>query len=102
MLPSRRGDGVVSGNAQIIPAYYKKIWQLLQEKNYEEAAKWQHRTNLLNETLCENNNIAAYKVMLKRDGIIATTKMRRPMENLTPEQEENLIAAMERLRYRGI
>ncbi|MCQ4988766.1 dihydrodipicolinate synthase family protein [[Clostridium] symbiosum] len=96
------GDGVVSGNAQIIPAYYKKIWQLLQEKNYEEAAKWQHRTNLLNETLCENNNIAAYKVMLKRDGIIATTKMRRPMENLTPEQEENLIAAMERLRYRGI
>ena len=81
------GDGVVSGNAQIIPAYYKKIWQLLQEKNYEEAAKWQHRTNLLNETLCENNNIAAYKVMLKRDGIIATTKMRRPMENLTPEQE---------------
>ena len=50
----------------------------------------------------DSNNIAAYKVMLKRDGIIATTKMRRPMENLTPEQEENLIAAMERLRYRRI
>ena len=57
-------------------------------------------TNLLNEhyTII----LTAYKVMLKRDGIIATTKMRRPMENLTPEQEENLIAEMERLRYRGI
>lgn len=94
------GDGVVSGNAQIIPAYYEKIWHLLQEKRYDEAAKWQHRTNILNEKLCEINNIAAYKVMLKRDGIIATSKMRRPMENLTLEQEEDLIAEMEQLNYR--
>lgn len=95
------GDGVVSGNAQIIPAYYEKIWDCLQNKKYDEAARWQHRTNLLNEKLCEINNIAAYKVMLKRDGIIATTKMRRPMENLTPEQEAEVIAAMEELDYRG-
>lgn len=95
------GDGVVSGNAQIIPAYYEKIWDCLQNKNYEEATSWQHRTNLLNEKLCAINNIAAYKVMLKRDGIIATTKMRRPMENLTPEQEAELIVAMEAMDYRG-
>lgn len=94
------GDGVVSGNAQIIPGYYEKVWGLLQEKNYDEAAKWQHRTNVLNEKLCEINNIAAYKVMLKRDGIIATSRMRRPMENLTAEQERDLTETMERFDYR--
>lgn len=88
------GDGVVSGNAQVLPDYYEKIWGLIQGKRYDEAARWQHKTNILNEKLCAINNIAAYKVMLKHRGIIATTKMRRPMENLTAEQEAELIGGM--------
>lgn len=93
------GDGVVSGNAQIIPSYYERVWKYLQNKDYERAAAEQQKTNVLNEKLCEINNIAAYKVMLKKNGIIATTKMRRPMENLTAEQEDDLIKTMERLNY---
>ena len=37
----------------------------------------------------------AYKVILKKEGVIATAKMRRPMENLTLEQEKELLDALE-------
>ena len=66
------------------------------------ATKLQRRTNVLNTTLCAINNIAAYKVILKNEGIISTTKMRRPMENLTPEQEADLLTSMEKLEYRKV
>ncbi len=34
--------------------------------------------------------------------LIATMKMRRPMENLTPEQESELLKTMKRLKYREV
>lgn len=95
------GDGVVAGNAQVVPFYFNQIWKCLQEKKYDEAADWQQKVNVLNEKLCEINNIAAYKVMLQKDGIISTSNMRKPLENLTSEQEEDLIGELNRLDYRG-
>lgn len=94
------GDGVVSGNAMCIPEHYAAIWQALQKKDMELATKLQRRTNILNATMCEINNIAAYKVILKDEGVIATTKMRRPMENLTEEQEQALLDSVKKLNYR--
>lgn len=94
------GDGTVSGNAMCIPEHYAKIWEAVQAKDYATATKYQRRTNELNAVMCAINNIAAYKVILKNEGVIATTKMRRPMENLTPEQEADLLATMKRLDYR--
>lgn len=96
------GDGVVSGNAMCIPEHYAAIWDALQKKDMELATKLQRRTNILNATMCEINNIAAYKVILKEEGIIATTKMRRPMENLTEEQEKVLLAKVKELDYRNV
>ncbi|WP_243112542.1 dihydrodipicolinate synthase family protein [Caproiciproducens sp. NJN-50] len=96
------GDGTVSGNAMCIPEHYAKIWEAVEAKDYELATKYQRRTNVLNAVMCSINNIAAYKVILKSEGVIATTKMRRPMENLTPEQEADLLAAMKRLDYRKV
>lgn len=96
------GDGVVSGNAMCIPEHYAAIWDALQKKDMELATKLQRRTNILNATMCEINNIAAYKVILKEEGIIATTKMRRPMENLTEEQEKILLAKVKELDYRNV
>lgn len=96
------GDGVVSGNAMCIPEHYAAIWDALQKKDMELATKLQRRTNILNATMCEINNIAAYKVILKEEGIIATTKMRRPMENLTEEQEKILLAKVRELDYRNV
>jgi 4-hydroxy-tetrahydrodipicolinate synthase len=96
------GDGVVSGNAMCIPEHYAAIWDALQKKDFDLATKLQRRTNILNATMCEINNIAAYKVILKKEGVISTTAMRRPMENLTPEQEEMLLQRIDELHYRKV
>lgn len=96
------GDGVVSGNAMCIPEHYAGIWDALQKKDMELATKLQRRTNILNTAMCEINNIAAYKVILKDEGVISTTKMRRPMENLTASQEEALLSKIKELNYRSV
>ena len=96
------GEGVVSGNAMCIPEHYARIWKAIQAKGFDLATKYQWRTNVLNAIMCEINNIAAYKVILKAEGVIATTKMRRPMENLPPEQEEKLLETMRALKYREV
>lgn len=96
------GDGVVSGNAMIVREHYAAIWDAIQKKDFDLATKYQRRTNILNATMCEINNIAAYKVILKEEGIIATSNMRRPMENLTEEQEKSLLEEMKRLEYKKV
>lgn len=96
------GDGVVSGNAMIIREHYAAIWDAIQRKDFDLATKYQRRTNILNATMCEINNIAAYKVLLREEGIIKTTKMRRPMENLTEKQEKELLETMKRLEYKKV
>ena len=96
------GDGVVSGNAMIVIEHYAAIWDAVQKKDYDLATKLQRRTNVLNATMCAINNIAAYKVILKEEGIIKTSNMRRPMENLTPDQEKALLDEMNRLDYKHV
>lgn len=96
------GKGVVSGNAMCIREHYAAIWKAIQANNYELATKIQRRTNVLNAAMCKINNIAAYKVILKREGILTTTKMRRPMENLTFEQEKELLETLDTLNYKVV
>ncbi len=96
------GKGVVSGNAMIVREHYAAVWDAIQKKDYDLATKLQRRTNVLNATMCAINNIAAYKVILKNEGVLATTNMRRPMENLTPEQEADLLKKMEELDYKHV
>ncbi|MDD2980128.1 MAG: dihydrodipicolinate synthase family protein [Hespellia sp.] len=96
------GDGVVSGNAMCIPEHYAAVWDALEKKDFNLATKLQRRTNVLNATMCAINNIAAYKVILKNEGIISTTVMRRPYENLTAEQEKDILARIEELNYRKV
>ena len=96
------GNGTVSGNAMCIPEHYAEIWKAVQEKNYEKASKIQQRTNILNSVLCAINNIAAYKVVLKDEGVIATTKMRRPYENLSDTETKDLLHKLHELNYREV
>ena len=96
------GRGVVSGNAMIVLEHYKALWEAIQKKDYDLATRLQRRTNVLNATMCAINNIAAYKVILKNEGVLKTTKMRRPMENLTPQQEEDLLKKLAELDYRKV
>ena len=96
------GRGVVSGNAMIIREHYAAVWDAICKKDYDLATKYQRRTNILNAVMCAVNNIAAYKVILKDEGIISTTAMRRPMENLTADQEQALLDTMKKLDYKHV
>jgi 4-hydroxy-tetrahydrodipicolinate synthase len=96
------GDGTVSGNAMCIPEHYAAVWKAIQAKDYDLATKYQRQTNILNSVMCAINNIAAYKVILKNEGVLATTKMRRPFENLTPQQEQDLLSKLAELEYRKV
>ena len=96
------GEGVVSGNAMCIPEHYAAVWKAIQAKDFDAATKYQRQTNVLNSVLCKINNIAAYKVVLKNEGVLSTTKMRRPFENLTPEQEKELLETLDKLEYRKV
>lgn len=94
---SMGGDGVVSGSSQVIPAYYESVWKALEENNYEKASCIQQLTNKLNEELCKYNNIAAYKAVLRHTGIIKTSRMRKPLEELTPEKEKELLTSLKEI-----
>ena len=96
------GRGVVSGNANIVREYYAAIWDAVCHNDYEQAMKYQRAVNRLNAIMCKTNNIAAYKVLLKEEGIINTSKVRKPMDHLAPEQEEELIRTMKKMDYHCI
>lgn len=88
------GKGVVSGNAMIIPEHYCAIRDSMANSDWSMAIQMQRRTNILNKILCERNNIAAYKVVLKALGVIETSKMRRPFQELPMDYQEKLLQSL--------
>lgn len=86
------GAGVVSGNAMILTASYRALTEALRAGEVSLAARIQHETSLLNEILCRTNNIGAYKACLFRQGIIASKRLRPPLEGLRDEEEACLFA----------
>lgn len=96
------GDGVVGANAMVIPEHFAAVWGAIQKKDYELAAKYQRRANVLINIMNAINNIAAFKVMLKEEGVIETKRVRRPLDNLTAEQEEELLKRMHKLEYKTV
>lgn len=96
------GKGTVSGNATCIPEHYAALWNAIKAGDHALAAKIQRRTNILNAVMCEENNICAYKVLLKHEGILSRTRMRKPLEELSLEKQAALIEKMEALDYRRV
>lgn len=96
------GKGVISGNAMIIPEHYAAVREAMAANDWEKATACQRRTNILNGILCAKNNIGCYKVMLKDMGIISTTKMRKPMEEVSAEDAAKLIKTMAEADYHNV
>ena len=92
------GDGVVSGSSQVIPEYYEAVWEALKQGDYPLAARRQQLTNRLNEALCSVNNIAAYKAVLWKQGIIKTRKTRKPLEEYTDAQLDSLLKELDAIK----
>jgi len=97
MHQSRAIMGYAERVAEMSNDEYAAVWDAICKKDYDLATKYQRRTNILNAVMCAVNNIAAYKVILKEEGIISTTAMRRPMENLSASQEQDLLDTMKKL-----
>ena len=96
------GDGTVSGNSQCIPEYYAALSKALMARDYALATKIQRRTNVLNDLLCEYDNIAHYKAVLQAEGIIRTKKMRKPMAELSDAETLRVMEQLKALHYHEV
>lgn len=93
--------GTVSGNAMCIPEHYRKLWKALEAKDYDKALQIQRKTNVLNEVMMNTGkNIAVYKAVLKNEGVIACAGMRKPMEELSKQEEAEVLNKLAELRYK--
>jgi len=93
------GDGTISGNSNVIPEHYVAIWDAYKAGNYELAAKLQAKVNKLIAYISGPNNMSRYKVGLKHRGIISCAAMRKPLREITPEEEREYLKAIEALDY---
>lgn len=96
------GKGVVSGNAMVIPEHYAAVKRAMAANDWELATALQRRTNLLNAILCAKNNIGCYKVVLRELGVIATTRMRKPMEEVSGADAKALLEALREAQYQRV
>lgn len=96
------GKGTVSGNAMCAREHYKALKEAIEAKDFDLATRIQRRTNVVNAVMCAINNIAAYKVILHREGVLACTNMRKPMEKLAPEEEASLLRQLDELDYKNV
>lgn len=96
------GDGTVSGNAMIIREHYAALWEAIQANDKDMCIRLQRRTNVLNGILCAKNNISAYKAVLREEGIIRTSKMRAPMEELPTEDKKALFTSLKKNHYKEV
>lgn len=93
------GDGVISGNSNVIPEYYAAVYAALKEGNYKRAAVLQDRVNQLNTVLSSANNLARYKAGLVHRGVIRCGNLRSPLTKLAPEETAVLIRQLEEMHY---
>lgn len=93
------GDGVISGNSNVIPEHYVAIYDAFMAGNYKLAARIQAKVNRLIAHISGPNHMARYKVGLRHRGIIEDAAMRRPLCELTPVEEANFISTIEAMDY---
>lgn len=96
------GDGTISGNSNVIPEHYVAIYKAFQEGDLETARKLQVKVNRLITCISGPNNMARYKAALKHRGIIASSAVRKPLRELTREEEKEFIGQIERMGYTDI
>ena len=97
---SSGGDGVISGNANVIPEYMTAIWDAYNKKDFEKARKLQQKANRLISVLSSSNNIARYKAALVYRGIIKSDAMRLPFRSLA-EDEKGFLKTIEEMDFKN-
>ena len=98
-LMAAGGDGVISGNANVIPEHYVAVYDAWQKGDYALAGKIQAKINRMQKFISGPNHMSRYKVGLKHRGIISCAAMRRPLREITPEEEAAYLATIEAMDY---
>jgi 4-hydroxy-tetrahydrodipicolinate synthase len=93
------GDGVISGNANMIPEYMTGIRDAYRAGDFEKSRKLQLRANALIAVLSAANTIARYKAGLVHRGIIKTDAMRLPFRRLGMSEKKGFIETLEKMQY---
>lgn len=93
------GDGTISGNSNVIPEHFVEIYRAFQAGNYEKARLLQAKTNRLITYISGPNHMSRYKIGLKERGIIKCSAVRRPLRNLSPEEEHMFLEQIKALDY---
>ena len=93
------GDGTISGNANVVPEHFVAIYDAFQKGDIELARKLQKKTNLMIDYISGPNNMSRYKVCLKHRGVIAHDSIREPLRTISPEEQKELIDAIEKMNY---
>lgn len=96
------GEGVISGNAQVLCAHYRALWAAIESGDVARATQLQRRTNELNAVIAGQSAIAHLKALLRREGVFATANVRAPMNRLTPEEEQALFDRLDALDWREV
>lgn len=96
------GDGTISGNSNVIPEHYVAIYKAFQEGNYELARKLQEKVNRMITYISGPNNMSRYKVGLKYRGVIKSAAMRRPLREITAQEEKVYLDAIEAMGFTDI
>lgn len=82
--------GVVSGIAGPMPEPFVAVYQAWQAGDYAKAAKLQEIACDVTDLLRGGSDMAVFKEMLRRRGIVKTAVMRKPLLELLPEDAEQL------------
>ncbi len=98
-LLSSGGDGTVSGNSNVIPEHFVAIYQAFQAGNYEKARLLQAKTNRLIAYISGPNHMSRYKIGLRERRIIQCSRVRRPLRDLSPEEEKTFLEQIKALDY---
>ena len=93
------GDGVISGSSNVMPEYFVAIYDAFKAGNYELAAKLQAKTNRILAILNAPGHMSRYKVGMRYRGIIEDATMRRPLQEITAEEEKTMLAALEAMDF---
>lgn len=88
------GDGTVSGTAMVIPDHYVGIYNKYKQGDHEGAKMLQRKTNHVANILNSSNNIAHYKVALKKLYNIDGGKMRSPGADISEEETVKMMEAL--------
>lgn len=93
------GDGVISGNSNVIPEYYAAVYAAFQNGEYKKAAMLQDRVIKLNSILSCNNGLARYKAGLVHRGVIEHAYLRAPLRALPEDECKAMFEKLEKMDY---